>query len=173
MAKRKTDQVETDQIIFEGVIPTGGSLHNGDKRQARVAFTASWTDDVRKEMDWREIPKGFLNCDLQGSVAISRATLTPNAPITASGTLKQHEEEFTASELSGFNLVTLRDKGGNITGRELRFTMTSGQLSTMGRLARYITKMGQGAGTLVCSIDDEPKKQGTLEGAETETENEE
>ena len=144
------------QIIFEGVIVRSASLSNGDSRRAKIELTASWTEKIRAEMGWDDLPECFGSTDLIGSYTASNSRLTPNG-------LDKNAEEFTTDELNGFHIVPLKDKGGNVTGHELRFTLETRQLAAVGRLARYLDKIGKGPGILLVT---EGEQQQTIEGAE-------
>jgi hypothetical protein len=157
---------EQKQIIFTGVVVRSASVHNSDERHARVEFTASWNEEIREEMQWDDIPETLGNCDLFGTLAISKAVLMPKAPVTKNGDMDQHAESFSATDLSAFNVVALKDKGGEIAGRELRFTLKSGYLATAGLVGRYISKLGRSPAHLTVTITDEEPKQTSFETGE-------
>lgn len=157
MAKQQSTAAR--QIIFEGVIVRGASVSNGDSRKAKVEFTASWTEGIREEMEWEELPDCCGATDLIGSLSISEAALTPEAPISKSGDMKQHREEFPADELGGFNVVPLKDKSGEVTGHELRFHLETRQLNVPGIIGRYIHKLGRAPGTLLVTVSEDGEQQ--------------
>lgn len=143
------------QIIFEGVIVRSATLSNGDSRKVKLELTASWTEGIRTEMGWDDLPECFGSTDLLGSYTASGATLTPNG-------LEKNKEEFTADDLNSFHVVPLKDKGGEVTGHELRFTLETRQLDTIGKTARYVNKIGRGPGVLLVN---EGEQQATIEDA--------
>jgi len=145
----------TTELVIENVFIRSASVTNGDKREARVEFSGSWTEAIRDEMQWEQCPDHFGAVDLFGTLAVSEATLTPLMPIAKNGDMDAHKEVFKAQSVDGFNLVPLKDKGGELTGRELRFTLHSDQLHTPGLVGRYIRKLGRAPGTLVVTLANE------------------
>ena len=152
MAKKQETPNSRD-IIFEGVIIRSATLSNGDSRHAKIELTASWTEKIRAEMQWDELPECFGSTDLIGSYTASNARLTPYG-------LEKNAEEFPTDELNGFHVVPLKDKGGNVTGHELRFTLYTRHLQAIGRVARYLDKIGKGPGVLLVT---EGEQQATIE----------
>jgi len=150
MAKK---QAAAGELIFEGVIVRSATLSNGDSRKVKIELTASWTDAVREFMGWEELPDCFGSTDLIGSYNASSARLTPNG-------LEKQMETFKADELNGFHVVPLKDKGGEVTGHELRFTVETRELQSIGRIARYLDKIGRGPGILTVR---EGERQATIE----------
>lgn len=167
MAKKQTAPKE---IEFTGCILRSGSLHNADEPHVKLEFTASWTDEIRNHMSWKEIPKGYGASDLLGSIAVSTCRYIPLAPVAKGGLLEQHAEEFSAETLNGFNLVPLKDKSGEVLGRELRFTMKTNQLNMIGKASRYVSKLGRAPGVLFCTLADEDRQEKLDTKAEPETE---
>ena len=154
------------QVVFENVFVRSASVSNGDKREGKIEFTGSFTAAIREEMNWEECPEHYGATDLFGTLAISEAMLTPNAPIAKNGDMGQHKEILPATALGGFNLVPLKDKGGEVLARELRFTLYTSQLNVPGIAGRYIAKLGRAPGTLVCTLADEDRQMGLEDAGE-------
>jgi hypothetical protein len=147
------------EIVLTGVVVRAASVHNADQRHARVEFTAAWDREIREEMGWDEVPENFGAADLFGTLAISKAVLTPTAPVAKNGDMPQHMEEFPATELTSFSAIPVKDKGGETVGHELRFTLKSQFLGTAGRVGRYVGKIGRGPATLCVTIAEQDAQQ--------------
>ena len=155
MSKRKTPQ----EIVLENVVIRAASVHNSDKREARIELTAKFSSEIREHMNWNSPPENYRAVDLFGTLAISQAILTPNAPVAKNGDMGQFKEIFPAQDLNGFNLVPLKDKGGEITGWELRFTLRSDKLNVPGQCGRYVAKLGRAPGTMVVVLADDDRQE--------------
>lgn len=154
MAKKK----QTEQTVFTGVHLRTGSIHNGDQRYIKLEFTASWTDDLRRERGWKDVADIFGEVDILDGLAITQATLVPEAPVTKSGEWEAFRETFSAVSVDGLKVVPLKDKSGEVTGRELRFTMKCAELAVIGRIARYVNKLGRAPGNLTVTHANEEEQ---------------
>lgn len=160
-----TRKARPKEIILEGCHVRAASIHNADQRHARVELTAMWSREIREEMGWDDVPENYGAVDLFGTLAIEKAVLIPTAPIAKNGDMTQHTEDLPATELGGFNVVPLKDKGGETVGHELRCTLKSNTLAVVGRVARYINKIGRSPGVLTVTLADADKQQ-SLDGVE-------
>lgn len=147
------------EIVLNQCLVRGASIHNADQRHARVEFTVAWDNEIRTEMGWDDVPENYGAVDLFGTLAIEKVMLVPLAPISKNGDMTQHAEELPATELGGFHVVPLKDKGGETVGHELRCTMKSQILAVAGRVARYVNKIGRAPGALTVTLADEEKQQ--------------
>ncbi len=140
---------EPKQTILEGVFPRSAAVHNADKRYATVEFTASWTDEIREEMGWpSKVSDKMGAVDLLGTLSVSQCVLMPEVNGVK---VSAHAETLPCTELTGFNLVPLKDKSGEVLGRELRFTMRTNMLAVPGRIGRYINNLGRAPASLICT----------------------
>lgn len=146
------------QIVLENVIIRQASVHNAEKRYAKIEFTASWTEEIREEMGWPDVPATYGALDLFGTLAISEAQYTPLAPVAKNGDMEKFREVFPAEDCTGFNLVPLKDKSGEVTGRELRFSISTNKLNVPGMVGRYVAKLGRAPGTLVLTLADNDRQ---------------
>jgi hypothetical protein len=136
----------SDTIIFRGAYIRSLELRNGDDRHARIQMTADWTEPVRQHMEWDDAPEGFGACDLVGRLAASHIILTPNGK-----ELKRHELQIAADDVNGFHLVPVKDGEGDVTRRELRFTVKTTQPDAAAQIEAYCQAIGRGAGQLKVS----------------------
>jgi len=150
-------------VVFRGAYIRSFTMKNGtDGRGIRVEVTADWTDKVREHMEWEEISHGVGACDLTGRLAANVVTLTPSK-----NDLKQHALEFEASEVGGFALIPQLDKEGEVTGRELRFTIKTAQLDAAKKIERYVQTLGREAAQMRVSYEKQENLPGTEPVAES------
>ena len=154
---QKTKQPQ--EIVIEGVIIRAASVHNSDKREARIEFSASFGRELRTMMSWEEPPDGYGAIDLVGTIPVSQVVLTPNSPISTNGKLESLAETFPAFSLDHFNLIPLKDTRGEVSGRELRFTLHSAKLNVAGLAGRYVAKLGRSPGTLLLTVAEQEEQQ--------------
>lgn len=137
----------SETIIFRGVYIRSVELRNGDgDRHVRVHLTGDWTGPVREDMDWSELPESFGKADLVGRLAASHMILTP-----AGRELKRQEVQFACEEVNGFIIVPLKDGEGDVTGRELRFSIRTRAAEACALLEAYCNTVGRGLAQLKVS----------------------
>ena len=137
----------SDTVIFRGAYIRSFEFRNGDgDKHTRIQFSADWTEPVRRAMAWGECAEGFAAADLVGRLAASHVILTPSPR-----ELKQHELQIDAEEVSGFNIVPLKDSEGGLTGRELRFAVKTTSADAEALLAAYCRTVGRGLAQLKIS----------------------
>jgi hypothetical protein len=81
-----------------------------------------------------------------GRLAASNLQLVPSKR-----ELKPLGLEMAVDEVSGFNLVPLKDGKGESTGRELRFTVKSTATDAAKNLEQYVHTVGRGLARLEVS----------------------
>jgi len=138
----------SDTIVFRGAYIRSFEFRNGDgDKHVRIQMTADWSAPVCEHMEWGDVPDGFAACDLIGKLAASTVIFTPSGR-----GLKDHEIEIGADDVSGFNLVPIKDGEGEVTGRELRFTIKSTANEAAALLECYCKQIGRGVAQLKVSF---------------------
>ena len=136
------------QVTFRGAYIRGFGFDNAEKAPSVwVDMTADWSKKTAEDMRWGEPVEGHGNTDLVGELAATTLTLTPN------GGLEMHAIEVKASSVDNFKLIFSHDKGGEVTGKEIRFTITSGDITACKTLEAYCRTLKRASAVLKVSYD--------------------
>ena len=88
----------------------------------RINASADYTEAIRAEMDWIELPTRSKNMDLEGEFAGGRLTLTGDQQTLGGGA---PELRIDFDQLTNFRAVRVKDKDQESTRDELRFHVIS------------------------------------------------
>ncbi len=121
----------------EKIIFRGASLRSVDVRQsqngeavfARFHMSAEFTDVVRKQLDWSDLPESYGGAKLKGELNATHMELIPNG-----------------KELANF---------GKPDKRELRFVVRTAHANAEHLAGRYIRKLGKAVGQLKISYSEQ------------------
>lgn len=136
-----------DTVLFRGAFIRSFEFDNGtDARSVRINVTADWTEKIQKAMGWAEVPVGYAKASLIGTLAGSNMILTPSKKEIA------HQEfDIEIDEVSGFVVIPVLDKEGEVRARELRFTVKTSAKGAGAKIEAYCNKMGREAAQLKVS----------------------
>lgn len=130
------------RITFRGAVLRYCDLrHEEGGKFVRLHMTADYTDVVRKEMEWDEVPESVTQAKLTGKLAASQMVLTPNGR-----ELARHEIQIACNEVSDFTFVRVTEDESS--REELRFIVRSNQPGAAAMVEGYIENIGKGAGQL-------------------------
>ena len=147
------------KLIFRGAWIRDFSTKWDEKLGVSVTvnFASDFTDVVREELEWGELPDGYKSGKLEGSCAASHFILTPNQK-----EFKEHELQMAASTIGSFEVKSVETDSSNRT--ELWFKVRSGVEGAAAQLEDYLRHIGHGIGQL--KVDYERQSELPLEEAE-------
>lgn len=150
-------------IQFRGMFIRSSHMSNpeGADRTVTLACTADFSTPVMEKMEWADVDKSITSAKLCGKLLSTIMTLTPSDK-----QLKKFALELDIDTVRDFELVGVRNKEGDITHREIRFTIESSAKDAAHRVELYASRMGRNPG--LCKVSY--TKQETLDLAEGETE---
>lgn len=105
----------------------------------RMHCSATFSEPVRKAMNWGPLQEGSHRADLDGLLTATTLIMTPN-----SKELNQHEIQIDVKEIGDFKVVRLLDEDGESTQTELRFVVRSGQEAVGAAIENYMRLIGRG-----------------------------
>lgn len=131
------------KLIFRGAHIRFVDLRYDEKSKTtytKINFTAAFSKPVQEAMEWGEPPAGFASAKLDGNFVATNLILTPN------GELRQHEIQFEAKEIGGFELHRVTED--ETTSNELRFQVVTSAGNAAAKLQKYIATIGKGEAQL-------------------------
>lgn len=117
-----------------------------------IHLTANYSRAVCKAMSWSEDRDGDKSVNLEGELSGKNFVLTPP------GELARHELQLDITSASGFKYAAVKNPDGESKRSELRFHVLSPQAGAGALAEEYLSKIGDGKGTLRISYE----KQGEL-----------
>lgn len=147
----------SNNLIFRGSFIRSIHLSNPDDGDKVVTLqcTADFSDTVIKKMKWGQINEGTgeftpINidgvvsaCKLKGALLATNLILTPSA-----GAMKKHELGLDISWLGDFQAVVTKDREGEPTNTELRFSIESTSKDAAALAEAYINNLGREKGQM-------------------------
>lgn len=128
------------QLIIRGtrIIEFSGSVSANGQMTYEFKCRSTWSDVVCREMGWTEEPVGFGNGSLDGKLHGISMILEPS-----SKPLKDYRFDLAISQVGKFkHLAKVED--GEVSGRELEFTVTTVADDAHIVLDNYVRHCGPG-----------------------------
>lgn len=123
---------------------------------ARVHLTADYSGPVQEEMGWEPVQESITSCKLVGRLAALNMVLTP-----ADAKLSRNEIQLECSEVLDFQLASVKNDSGDITGHELRFVARTVEAGAVALLENWLRVIG----TSPANVKVAYAEQGELEPA--------
>lgn len=142
----------SNNLILRGAFIRSVHLSNPDdsKKTVSVQCTADFSTPVIEKMKWGQVADGtgeftpinidgvVSSCKLKGALLATSLILTPSQK-----EMKKHELDLDISWLGDFQAVVTKDREGEPTNTELRFTFESNSDKAAAQLENYINHLGR------------------------------
>lgn len=149
-----------NSLIFRGAFIRSIHLSNPDDGDKTVTMqcTADFSDQVIEKMKWGQVADGtgeftpinidgvVSSCKLKGALLATSLILTPS-----SREMKKHELDLDTTWLGDFQAVVTKDREGEPTNTELRFSVESTSNKAAALLENYINHLGREKGQMKVS----------------------
>jgi hypothetical protein len=138
--------------MLRGAFIRSVHLSNPDdnKKTVSAQCTADFSTPVIEKMKWGQVADGtgeftpinidgvVSSCKLKGALLATSLILTPSQK-----EMKKHELDLDISWLGDFQAVVTKDREGEPTNTELRFTFESNSDKAAAQLENYINHLGR------------------------------
>lgn len=150
----------SNNLTFQGAFIRSIHLSNPDDGEKIVTLqcTADFSDKVIEKMKWGQVNEGtgeftpvnidgvVSSCKLKGALLATSLILTPSA-----GAMKKHELSLDINWLGNFQAVVTKDREGEPTNTELRFSVESTSKDAAASAEAYINNLGREKGQMKVS----------------------
>lgn len=144
--------MSTNSISLRGAFIRSVHLSNPDdgEKAVSVQCTADFSTPVIEKMKWGQVADGtgeftpinidgvVSSCKLKGGLLATNLILTPSQR-----EMKKHELDLDISWLGDFQAVVTKDREGEPTNTELRFTFESTSKDAAALLESYVNHLGR------------------------------
>jgi hypothetical protein len=138
-----------ESILFRGCFIRYCDIRQGKEGgdlTCKIHLSADFSTPVREHMEWEEVGDSISSAKLNGALLANHMILTPG-----NRQIQNHELQIDITEVSNFEVSTVKDDEGEPCGRKLNFQVKTSKDGAGAIVEQYMSRVGRHEGALKVS----------------------